>query len=175
MPKSFHKVDSLVHQAKTIKAVDPLGQIILAWKLCLHASIYARYSSSGIAIAKLSPLRTGFGSWDDGISYTLETAWAKVFVCLGIVWGGFLVRFGVDVLWWRHFQAIMEGFFVVSVWSGPSVGELGFSGLFEILDGLFVGSGYGLFFRRQHQGMTTTSMMIGAKRKGKNERVRDYL
>jgi hypothetical protein len=47
--------------------------------------------------------------------------------------------------------------------------------LFEILDGLFVGFGYGLFFRRQHQGMTTTSMMIGAKRKGKNERVRDYL
>jgi len=46
---------------------------------------------------------------------------------------------------------------------------------FEILDGLFVGSGEGLFFKRQHQGMTTTSMMIGAKSRRKNERLRDYL
>jgi len=60
-------------------------------------------------MARLSPLSTGCGSCDEGISQRLVTAWAKVLACLCDVW----VRdFGESVVFVssrRHFQWMMEG------------------------------------------------------------------
>jgi hypothetical protein len=73
--KSFHIGVSLLFKATTVRGVEPLGQIILPWRLCLQASTPAKYSLSGIVIASLSPLKHGCGNW--GISQTLESACAR--------------------------------------------------------------------------------------------------
>jgi hypothetical protein len=72
-------VDSLLRCARIVIGVDPFGQMILACRLCLHASITALYSSLGIDIVKLSPLRTACGNYDEGISHKWDKACAKVF------------------------------------------------------------------------------------------------
>ena len=46
---------NLLRKAITINAVEPLGQMILPCKLCLHVSNHASYYSSGIVIEVLSP------------------------------------------------------------------------------------------------------------------------
>lgn len=79
--KSFHRVDSLLRKARTMSGVTPFGQMILTWRLCLHASISARHSSSRMMIESLSSLMTGWGSCDEGMSHKLVRAWAKSFAC----------------------------------------------------------------------------------------------
>jgi hypothetical protein len=63
--------------------VEPFGHMILPWRLCLHSSTPAWYVTSGISIAKRSPLTTGWGRCDSGISHRLVKAWAKVLGGLG--------------------------------------------------------------------------------------------
>lgn len=61
-PRLTHKVVKLFLKAMTVNEVDPFEQTTLPWSLCLHASIPARFSSSGIEITTLSPFRQGWGS-----------------------------------------------------------------------------------------------------------------
>jgi len=64
--------------------VEPFDQIILPWKLYLHASTPTRYSSLGIVIASLSPLLTTFcGNCGNRISQRLMRAGVNVFYFLG--------------------------------------------------------------------------------------------
>jgi len=80
LSRSFQTPANLLRKEATVKGVEPLGQITLPCKLCLHSSIPTKYSSSGIEIEKLSPLITGTGNCDEGISQTLEvSACAKLF------------------------------------------------------------------------------------------------
>jgi hypothetical protein len=111
--------------------------------LCLHASIPASYSSSGIDIAKLSPLRTACGNCDEGISHKWVKACAKVlgwvllefddvFACLGSDWTlrkPFLAWTVVDLFELRFWEvlgfewdgAVFGGFTVESVSGGASM------------------------------------------------------
>ncbi|MCI06808.1 hypothetical protein A2U01_0027869 [Trifolium medium] len=54
------------------------------WSVCLHVAKPTRYSSSGIEIATSSPLMTGLGSCDCGISQTLFSASANVLCATGV-------------------------------------------------------------------------------------------
>lgn len=74
------------------------------------------YSSSGIKIENLSPLRVGLGSCDSGISQTFERTYAKDFWVKGCgLWVkgcGFGIVFGAILEGTsssRHFQGIVKG------------------------------------------------------------------
>jgi len=115
--RSFQITRSLDLKARTINGVDPLGQITLP--LCLYASNPAIYSSSWISMAKLSPLRIGWGSWEVGTSQILDTACANVLAYIKGCWVGFFA--------WSEFLESLWGQF-----DGPVVGFLGLTMFLEM-------------------------------------------
>lgn len=79
-PIDGHNSISLPHKIVTDSRVDPFTQMILLWRWCLQASTTSLYTSSGMKMANLSPLRQGVRNWLVGMSHTLcDTTAAKYF------------------------------------------------------------------------------------------------
>jgi hypothetical protein len=77
LPRDFQSGESLAFKSPTFKGVVPFGQITRPCILCLQVDNPVWYSVSGIVMAMLSPLTTGKGSCDVGMSQTLLTASEK--------------------------------------------------------------------------------------------------